>query len=354
MGSESNDWLALPDSKSKCTTQESAVKAGMTDTEGSYTHLGRGEREQMIRLRCQGHSNRSIGRILKRSHTTIAREFARNVHDNGDHIYYTYSKAHEKAMERRSVARRKSQFSPEDWKIVEDAIRENWSPEQVSKTPEIRNVVSMCHETIYNHIYKDKRQGGSLYLHLRLRCRKHRKRYRSKDSRGILRGKTMINQRPQDIQDRLTVGHWEIDTVMGKGGKDCIVTLVERRTRFLWIGKLKERTVACLNAAVIRFILTTPYPVLSITSDNGTEFHGYAGIEKATGVKFYFAQPHHAWERGTNENTNGLIRQYLPKGNSMAGVTQGMCDIIAKHINTRPRKTLQYRTPIKAWVGEVV
>ncbi len=234
---------------------------------------------------------------------------------------------------------------------MESLIRQDYSPEQASNFLRIKGLLFLCHETIYQYIYKDKRCGGSLYMHLRLRCRKKRKRYRSKDSRGVLRGKTMIEERPQDINDRSTEEHWEIDTVMGKGGKDCIVTMVERRTRYLWIGKLAERTVACLNAAVIRFIHSTSYPVLSITSDNGTEFHGYKDIEAATDTKFYFAHPHHAWERGTNENTNGLIRQYLPKRATMKFITQDTCSNIAYRLNTRPRKTLQFKTPIKAWAG---
>jgi transposase, IS30 family len=315
----------------------------------SYIHLGVGERQTLIRLHTQGFSNRAIGKILNRSHTTIARELVRNKHHNGDHEYYTYSIAQKKAMGRRSRSRKKSQYTDDQWDTVDNLIKEDLSPEQVSNLLRIQRLPHPCHEAIYQHIYKDKRCGGTLYTHLRHRCRKKRKRYRSKDSRGVLRGKTMIDDRPQHINERREHGHWEIDTVMGKGSKDCIVTMVERRTRYVWIGKLEEHTVACLNAAVIKFIVSTPLPVLSITSDNGTEFHGYKGIESATDTMFFFAHPHHAWERGTNENTNGLIRQYLPKGVSMKTITQKDCDSIAERLNNRPRKTLQYRTPIKAW-----
>jgi IS30 family transposase len=302
----------------------------------------------MIRLHTLGKSNREIGRVLNRSHTTIGRELKRNKHGNNDHDYYTYTKAHQKALSRRSKARRKSKFTESQWDEVERLIRRDFSPEQAAHHLKECAIVTMTPETIYQHIYKDKRCGGSLYVHLRLRCRKKRKRYRSKDSRGVLRGKTMIQDRPAEINDRSTVGHWEIDTVVGKGDKDCIVTLVERKTRYVWIGKLQARTVCCLNDAVMAFISTTSIPVFSITADNGTEFHGYKDIENATGTKFYFANPHHAWERGTNENTNGLIRQYIPKGTSMRSITQDMCDMISYRLNTRPRKTLQFKTPSKA------
>ena len=183
-------------------------------------------------------------------------------------------------------------------------------------------------------------------MHLRLKCRKRRKRYRSKDSRGILPGKIMIHDRPAYINDRSSPGHWEIDTVHGRESKACIVTLVERMTGYLMIGLLPNKTKEALNDRVKKMIMASPIPVLSITSDNGSEFHGYKDIEKDTHAIFYFAIPHHAWERGTNENTNGLIRQYLPKGKSMAWLTQRTCDTIAMRINNRPRKRHAYLTPI--------
>lgn len=187
---------------------------GLVMANKPYVQLCLGERQTLIRLRMQGHSLRAIGKILGRAHTTIARELARNTHHNGDHEYYTYTKAQEKAMGRRTMARKKSQFTDAHWKMVDDHIRKDWSPEQTAHVLRREDALYICHESIYQHIYKDKANGDSLYIHLMLRCRKRRKRYRSKDSRGILRGKTMIEQRPQDINDRLTVGHWEIDTVM--------------------------------------------------------------------------------------------------------------------------------------------
>jgi IS30 family transposase len=161
----------------------------------------------------------------------------------------------------------------------------------------------------------------------------------------------MIGERPASIENRRRLGHWEIDTVMGKGDKDCIVTLVERKSGFTLIGKLADRTVSALNLRVLQLIQRNPSDFRTITADNGTEFHGYRAIEKATGVRFYFANPHHSWERGTNENTNGLIRQYLPKGESMAHITQWDCDQIAYRLNTRPRKRHAYKTPEECFHG---
>ena len=159
----------------------------------------------------------------------------------------------------------------------------------------------------------------------------------------------MISERPPEVETRQQVGHWEIDTVMGTGSKDCIVSLVERKTRVLLIGKLEERTTASLNRRVIRLISRHDGAFKTITSDNGTEFHDYKGIEEQTKATFYFATPHHAWERGSNENANGLIRQYLPKGQSMAGLSQQQCNAIARKLNTRPRKRLGFRTPLECF-----
>src|SRR3954453_18852818 len=151
--------------------------------------------------------------------------------------------------------------------------------------------------------------------------------------------------RPGSVQARRQLGHWEIDTVIGKGSQHCIVSLVERKTGYVLIGKLESRTVEQLNGAPLPIARRHADQFSPIPADNGSEFHGYALIEQALELKFYFATPHHSWERGTNENTNGLIRQYIPKGVDMDTLTQHDCNVIATKLNTRPRKRLDYRTP---------
>jgi IS30 family transposase len=189
-------------------------------------------------------------------------------------------------------------------------LKEQWSPEQIAGRLRREGRLRISHETIYRYIWHDKRRGGTHYKHLRQAGKKRRKRYGAYDSRGRLAGKRPISERPAAVEDRTEVGHWEIDTVLGDG-KPCVVTLVERTTGYVRVGKLRARTVAELNRATIDLLDSAPLPVHTITADNGTEFHGYKEIEASTGVRFYFATPHHSWERGTNENTNGLIRQYL-------------------------------------------
>ena len=212
-------------------------------------------------------------------------------------------------------------------------------------------MLSISHETIYVHVWNDKTAGGSLYRHLRCASKKRRKRHNSYDSRGRLAGKRHISERPASVEKRLSIGHWEIDTVVGGGTKDCVATLVERKTGYAFIGKLSDRSKFGMSQRLRMLIRRAPSQFKTITSDNGTEFHDYAAVEEATGVKFYFATPYHSWERGSNENFNGLLRQYLPKRTSQAGLTQRDCDAIAKKLNTRPRKRLGYRTPEECFLG---
>ena len=196
-----------------------------------------------------------------------------------------------------------------------------------------------------------KEAGGHLYRHLRCSPKLRRKRHNSYDSRGRLAGKRHISERPPCVDKRSAVGHWEIDTVVGKGAPDCVTTLVERKTGYALIGKLSDRTMFSTSQRTKMLLRRVPEQVKTITADNGTEFHDYESVEEATGVKFYFATPYHSWERGSNENFNGLLRQYLPKRTSQAALTQSDCDRIANKLNSRPRKRLGYRTPEERFHG---
>ena len=291
-----------------------------------------------------GLSVRAIARQLSRSPSTISRELARNrtTHDG----CYRAERADSYARTRRSRSRRNSRFGADDWMIVDQLIELDWSPEQVAGWLKLHHVMKISYETIYLHVWRDKGAGGDLWSHLRQATKKRRKRRGSYDSRGRLAGKRHISERPPDVEDRKTPDHWEIDTVKGDSqGVHSVVTIVERKTGFLVMGKLERHCAAEASARTIELIRRHPQRFKTITSDNGSEFHGYKDVEEATGALFFFATPHHSWERGTNENTNGLIRQYLPKRTSMAHVTQETCDSIAARLNSRPRKRLGFRTP---------
>jgi IS30 family transposase len=297
-------------------------------------------------LRRQGLNQAEIARSLGRHRSTVCREVRRNS-TRADGHYRAFT-AQERTNGRRSRSRRNSRFSAADFALVDGLLCRQWSPEQVSGYLRREGRLAISHETIYRHVWRDKKDGGLLHTHLRGARKRRRKRYGAYDSRGRLAGKRMISERPPEVEAREAAGHWEADTVIGAGSRDCVVTLVERKTGLVMIGKLADRTAASLSRRLTRLIRGAGR-VETVTADNGTEFHGYGRVERLTGAAFYFARPYHSWERGSNENANGLLRQYLPKGMSMAGLSQHQCNAIAKKLNTRPRKRLGFRTPLECF-----
>jgi IS30 family transposase len=308
-----------------------------------YVQITSEQRYQISALRQAGECPAQIARRLGRHRSTISRELRRNCSPWDGR--YRPDKAQEQANGRRSRSRRNRRFTGRDWKRVEKLLGEKWSPEQASGYLRKMGELSISHETIYRYVWADRARGGHLHRHLRCAAKKRRKRYGRYDSRGRLAGKRHISERPAAVESRQAIGHWEIDTVMGVGNDHCVVTLVERATGYVLIGKLAARRAEDLVRRAIQLVRRYPEKFKTITADNGTEFHSYQKIEQATELEFFFATPHHAWERATNENTNGLIRQYLPKRQSMAGVTQWDCNRIARSLNSRPRKRYDFRTP---------
>lgn len=316
-----------------------------------YHQLTEHERYLISSLRKAGHPVAEIARVLGRHPSTIYREYRRNSTQVRNCLTYCPSKAQERRNGRLRRSRRGPRHEAWQYARIEALLRQQWSPEQIAGTLSKQDEFRISFQSIYRHVRRDWRAGGTLYMELRRRY-KRRKRHYGLERRGRLQGKRLIDERPAEIEARAVVGHWEIDTVMGASWeKPCIVTLVERATGYVLIGKLPNRTTKALNARTIAMMQTASAPFQTITSDNGTEFHGYPQIEAATGTTVYFARPHHPWERGTNENTNGLIRQYLPKGQSMAKLSQQQCDAIAHTLNTRPRKRHGYDTPRQRLFG---
>jgi transposase, IS30 family len=232
---------------------------------------------------------------------------------------------------------------------VDELLCRQWSPEQVAGHLARSGLLAISHETIYRHVWRDKRAGGTLHTHLRGARQRRRKRYGAYDSRGRLAGKRMISGRPAEVETRGHAGHWEADTVAGAGSRDCVVTLVERKTGLVLVGKLADRTTESLSRRAISLMRRHGVRFETVTADSGTEFHDYKRIERRAGVVFYFARPYHSWERGGNENANGLLRQYLPEGVSMAGLSQHQCNAVARKLDTRPRKRLGFRTPLECF-----
>ena len=308
-----------------------------------YHHLTDEERLTITTMGMAGYSEPEIATKLQRSRSTIHRERRRNACNDGK---YRRRKATLRAAARRKLASRRSHYTKRQWNKVDRMLLDKWSPDQISLVLKAKKIMTISHQSIYRHIRQDRRQGGMLYKHLRGGGKRCRKKYGSIEGRGKAKGKRSIEDRPTSINNRTTRYHWEADTVWGAAGcKHSMVTLVERKTGYMLIGKLKNRTAKATSAKIISMLKEFPIKVLSLTCDNGTEFHDFKTIERALTVKVYFAHAHSAWERGTNENTNGLLRQYAPKGVSMKRLTQWDCNAIARKLNTRPRKRLGYKTP---------
>lgn len=224
------------------------------------------------------------------------------------------------------------------WRFVQEKLQEQWSPEQIS------GHAAISHETVYQRVYADKKAGGMLWLHLR--CQKQRKkRYGKVDHRGILPNRQSIEQRPAIVDERIHIGDWEADTIIGKNHKQAIVSLVERKSGFLLMCKVERKTALAVSDAMTGLLKPHRRRVHTITSDNGREFAGHETISKQLKADFYFAHPYASWERGTNENTNGLIRQYFPKARDFTTITQQEIDTAIARLNNRPRKKLGFLSP---------
>lgn len=301
----------------------------------------------MANMLHQGYSYRAIGYVLGRSTSTISREHRRNATTHDGH--YRAEKAQQYAMARRKRTRKKSQYDEQQWAEVERLLLRKWSPAQIVGRRRSLQQPTMSKETIYRHVWRNRRAGGDLWHSMRILSKFGRKHRGSPATRGRLVGKRHISERPSQANDRLQLGHWEGDTVMGADQRHCVLTLVERVTGYLVMRKLTARNKHQAAAALSQAIRQQRNRVATITLDNGTEFHDYERVEQRHPVTFYFATPYHSWERGTNENTNGLIRQYLPKGMCMRHITQADCTRIAKELNNRPRERLGFKTPSEAY-----
>ncbi len=311
-----------------------------------YHQLTTRERYLIVEHKSMGLSMREIGAALCRSPSTISRELKRNA-DKSDGRYRV-EKADSYARARRWRSRQGSQFKAGEVAAVHELIGRKWSPEQISGRLRKRRGMRIGTSTISRWLAKDKARGGLSWLQTRQLSRRYRKGYRVRDLRGRMSGKRPLSERPGQANDRTEVGHLEGDTVMGRDGRHCLLTLVDRMTRRTRILKLRARQAAEVNKALIREARSGRLKIKSLTLDNGTEFHGFKELEAKLGIEVYFAQPYHSWERGTNENTNGLIRQYLPKGSCFKQLTQRQCNEIERELNDRPRKVLGFSTPNEA------
>lgn len=315
----------------------------------SYTHLTEQDRYVISHLKVAGFSLREIARRINRHHTTVSRELKRNRQYKGAvyWYYWTQSIAEERRYRARHYRRQKNTRLV---RYVEDKLRRQWSPDEIAQRIRIdypdNREMRISHETIYRWIYLDASVDGKLYLNLRRRRKRRRRQKRYGSGRRFLVGRKNIAERPGLVEGRQRFGDWEGDTVEGKKSTGCLATLVERKSRYLLAAKLENKKAATLTDQGIKAFGPVPRKMRhTLTVDNGSEFAQFKKFEKKTGLKIYFADPYSAWQRGANENTNGLLRQYFPKGSSFKKVTDADVVTAVKRLNNRPRKCLNYRTP---------
>lgn len=302
-------------------------------------HIQMSERLQIETLLTAGKSPSAIAEQLGRNRSVITREINRNSREG----HYCHHHAQQLTSQRRYEAKSKI-LTEDNWTYVRLLLQQKWSPEQISgwlkAHPEIGFYVS--DQWIYEYINADRAKGGKLYEHLRRAGKPYKGR---KVYRGKIKNRIDISARPDLINKRLRLGDWEVDSVVGKLHQSAIVTIVERLSRYTAIIKVMSKEAAIVSEAIIDRMKPAKLPLHSITGDNGTEFSDHQHISEKLGIDFYFTHPYSSWEKGTNENTNGLIRQYFPKGTDFSSISESMLMKVETALNNRPRKCLNYQTP---------
>jgi transposase, IS30 family len=313
-----------------------------------YKQLDFEKRCQIYGLWKAGYNQSEIAKEIGVHKSTISREFRKNITFVRTALgswQYKPNYAQEYADERQRKKRKYIKFTKEVEDFVREKLLQEWSPEQISGYAKRHHLFSLSHERIYQFILADKEKGGNLYKHLRHQHKKYRKRYGSPKRQGPIKNRVMIDDRPEIVNAKQRLGDWEIDTIIGKQHKQAIVTLVERVSKKTLIGQVRNKQADFVKAQVIRLLNSFKPYVLTITADNGGEFSQHEQIAAALETRIYFAHPYHSWERGLNENTNGLIRQYIPKGKDFDELTNTDIIKIQERLNNRPRKSLGYATP---------
>ena len=305
----------------------------------TYKHLSQAERYQIHALMKAGHDQSQIAKLLDRHKSTISRELSRNTGSRG----YRPKQACEMSADRAQHSRNAPTVEPWVREAACALLCIQWSPEQIASQ------LPISHETVYQHVYADKAQGGTLWKHLRCQKQK-RKRYASgRDRRGQIPNRRPLSERPLHIEARRQVGHWECDTVIGASHKGAVVTMVERKSGYAVMANVEKKTSELVSSAIVDKLQPMAARVKTLTFDNGKEFAGHAHIDQQLQSTAYFARPFASWERGSNENLNGLLRQYVPKKRAMSTVSDEEIRMIQNRLNNRPRKRLGFKTPAEVF-----
>lgn len=290
-----------------------------------------------------GHRQKDIAVAIGKSPSAISRELRRNRDARND--AYRADLAARKSNKRKKEKPKAVRFTADMRGYVEELLARKLSPEQIVGVAVAEGREMVSHERIYQHVWQDKKRGGALHQHLRTRGKRYRKRGAAKDSRGIIPGRVDITQRPLVVEKRERFGDLEMDTIIGKGHKGAIVTINDRATGLLRMRKVVRKEAALVAQAAIELLAPWKPLLHTATSDNGKEFADHGMIAEELDIDFFFAKPYHSWERGSNENLNGLIRQYIPKKTDFSTLTDEFVQDIEDQLNNRPRKRFGFRSP---------
>ena len=309
----------------------------------NMTHLTLGERYEISILHRQGRTKAEIAKEIGRHRSTIARELKRNA--DGRSGRYRAELAQKKAIARHDVKNKHKAFTPRIMDFVTDRLENDLSPEQIKGRADLDNVPCVSTERIYQFVWADKKKGGKLYLHLRSQGRRYRKRGNKKAGRGHIPNTTDISQRPAIVDKKERLGDLEIDLIIGKDHKGALLTINERVTGQLKMTHLEGKGAKEIELRTLELLEEWIPFIKTITSDNGKEFSNHEAIAESLGIDFYFARPYHSWERGANENLNGLVRQYFPKGTNFDKIEKQDVERAQNILNNRPRKRHGFMTP---------
>lgn len=302
-----------------------------------YKHLSREERYQIASLHKAGHTKRKIAQMLGRHPSTISRELERGRGLRG----YRAEQACAKALQRSHNSRNARQIDAQTWALVDMNLALQWSPQQIA------GKLHVSHETVYQHVYADKAKGGKLHRHLRSQKSRRKRHLCARDRRGQIPQRRPIAKRPAHIEQRKQVGHWEGDTVIGAGHSQAVVTLVERKSGYAKLIKVSNKTAEQVSHAIETALVPMGARVKTLTVDNGKEFAYHQKTDRVLGIQTYFADPYCSWQRGSNENFNGLLRQYIPKKRRMETVTDEELTMIENRLNHRPESGWDSERPTR-------
>lgn len=307
------------------------------------TQLTLEERYGISTRRELGLSNREIGENLGRHRSTIWRELKRNA--DGRSGRYGADLAERKTRARHVDKNKHRAFTPQIKTYVTELLEKDLSPEQINGLARRHGTPCVSVERIYQFVWKDKKDGGKLYRHLRTRGRKYRKRGAGKAGRGHIPNRTDIGQRPAVVDTKTRVGDLEMDLIIGKGQRGALLTINDRATGILRMGHVKGKEAKDIENRAIELLGDWAPLMHTMTTDNGKEFANHERIAEQLGIDFYFATPYHSWERGANENLNGLVRQYFPKGSNFENIDEKAVESAERILNNRPRKRYGYLSP---------